>query len=977
MTTSNPSSSLSQRSSNGLTSSAASPGDYPPLDVMLAPSDTFARRHIGPSDAEIDRMLAKINADSLDDLITQTVPASIRFDRTLNTGLPRCEHELLAELKSIAQQNRVLRSLIGQGYHDTITPPVILRNILENPAWYTAYTPYQPEISQGRLEALLNYQTMIADLTGLEVANASLLDEGTAAAEAMTMARSLVSDESLNTFIVDQHCHPQTIAVVRTRAESMGLKLVIADANRADISNSFGILVQYPNTQGNIEDYESLAHRIHERGGLLVCAADILSLVLLKSPGEFGADIAVGSTQRFGVPMGFGGPHAAYMACRQSFVRRMPGRLIGVSKDAQGNPAYRLTLQTREQHIRRDKATSNICTAQVLLAVIAGMYAVYHGPDGLRRIARRVHTLTRILAEALKHVGFTVRHQHFFDTITIDTAQKTDQILAFAEASGFNLRKLNDDISVSLDELSTPAEVQRLISIFAQAAGRSNAPDVMHVAHDLRLESPVENRTSPILSHPIFNTFHAEHELLRYIHHLSSKDISLVHSMIALGSCTMKLNATAQMIPITWPEFGKLHPFAPLHQAKGYLRLFDDLENWLSEITGFDRTWLQPNAGSQGEYAGLLMIRAYHAKRGQAHRDICLIPESAHGTNPASAVIAGLRVVPVKCAENGDIDLDDLQARAKEHAHRLACVMITYPSTHGVFEEGIRQACDIIHAHGGQVYMDGANMNAQVGLCRPGDIGADVCHLNLHKTFCIPHGGGGPGMGPICMKQHLADAGLPDDSTRPAVSAAPFGSSSILPISWVYIALMGGIGLRRATQVAILSANYMASRLKDHFNLLFTGPGGRVAHEFVLDCRPFEKSTGIRVEDICKRLMDFGFHAPTMSWPVPGTLMIEPTESESMDELDRFCDAMIAIRQEIADIEAGRLDKLDNPLKHAPHTHAEVTRDDWTHAYPRSRAAYPLSWVKSRKFWPAVGRVDNAHGDRNLQCACLPMSEYR
>jgi glycine dehydrogenase len=1011
-----------------------------PVDALLAPSDTFAKRHIGPSDPEIEQMLKVIGLDSLDQLIEQTVPKSIRLKRPLKTGKPRAEHELLTELKAIASKNKVHRSLIGQGYHDTITPPVILRNILENPGWYTAYTPYQAEIAQGRLEALLNFQTMVSDLTGLPVANSSLLDEGTAAAEAMSMARSLVDKPQLDTFFIDEGCHPQTIAVVRTRGESMGIKTVVgkwtdidrpemrllnrsiaiesapsSDKGTVRLESIFGVLVQYPTTDGRIEDYKQFSARLHANGALLICAADILSLCILTPPGEFGADIAVGSTQRFGVPMGFGGPHAAYMAVKQDFVRRMPGRLVGVSKDAQGNPAYRLTLQTREQHIRRERATSNICTAQVLLAVIAGMYAVYHGPDGLKRIAMRVHAYTRLLAHALRKLGHEIVNENWFDTLRIrvkttsrdrggavvstntnDSNARSDahrfltgaarQAFDAAAKKRINLRAFGDGtLGISLDEKTTLDEIDTLVGLFASAGKPDfNLAELFPVlAAELSQPAP-HARKSPYLTHAIFNTHHSEHELLRYIWKLQSRDISLVHSMIPLGSCTMKLNATSEMIPVTWPEFGAIHPFAPADQTKGYEQMFKDLEKWLCEITGFAGCWLEPNAGSQGEYAGLLMIRAYHRSRNEGHRTICLIPESAHGTNPASAVIAGMSVVPVKCLDDGDIDVVDLKRLAEEHKHHLAAVMITYPSTHGVFEENVKKACQIVHDQGGLVYMDGANMNAQVGLCRPGDIGADVCHLNLHKTFCIPHGGGGPGMGPICMTRDLAkfipssdsETGRSKDDVL-AVSSAPHGSPSILTISWVYIALMGGIGLRRATQVAILNANYMASRLKDHYKVLFTGQNGRVAHEFIIDCRAFEKWANVRVEDIAKRLMDFGFHAPTMSWPVGGTIMIEPTESESKGELDRLCDALIAIREEIRAIEQGRSDKHDNPLKHAPHTAAMVTHNNWDHRYTREQAAYPLPWVRANKYWPPVARIDNAFGDRNLVCACPPMSDYQ
>ncbi len=969
--------------------------DLPPLDVLLSPSDTFARRHIGPSDSQIQDMLKAISADSLDDLVKQTVPKAIALKKPLKTGKPRAEHELLLELKKIASKNKVFRSLIGRGYHGTITPPVIQRNILENPGWYTQYTPYQAEISQGRMEALLNFQTMIASLTGLPLANSSLLDEGTACAEAMAMARSITDNDAKTTFFVDERCHPQTIAVVKTRAWSMGITCVVGPHKTlSSFENVFGVLVQYPTTDGLVEDYASLAEKVHANHAMLVVAADVLSLAMLKPPGEFGADIAVGSTQRFGVPMGFGGPHAAYLATRESYARKMPGRIIGVSKDSHNNPALRLTLQTREQHIRRDKATSNICTAQVLLAIMASMYGVYHGPSGIRRIAARANAFSRLFAGIATALGHSLVHETFFDTLRIKLSGVTaEQIHARAAKAKINLRDYYDGtVGLSFDELTNDAEIELLAKIFnisttEVSGGGMGIKDLIARQKSslvTALASPSDaSRTSPILDHPIFSQHHSEHQLTRYINQLQSKDLSLVHSMIALGSCTMKLNATSEMLPVTWAEFGNMHPFAPANQSGGYQKLFSDLEKWLCEITGFAGCWLQPNAGSQGEYAGLLMIRAYHESRNEPNRTICLIPESAHGTNPASAIIAGFSVVPVGCLDNGDIDLADLSAKAELHKDNLAAVMITYPSTHGVFEATIKEACDVIHKFGGQVYMDGANMNAQVGLCRPGDFGADVCHLNLHKTFCIPHGGGGPGMGPICMAPQLAKfipkqtKSAEANTDQLAVSAAPYGSPSILTIPWVYIALMGGVGLKRATQVAILNANYMAHRLEDHFPILFAGQNGRVAHEFVIDCRGFEKTSGVKVEDIAKRLIDYGFHAPTMSWPVPGTLMIEPTESEDQAELDRFCDAMISIRSEITQIEQGTLDRVDNPLKHAPHTATSVASDAWSHKYSRDVAAYPLAWVRARKFWPTVGRVDNVYGDRNLVCSCPPMSDFK
>ncbi len=943
-----------------------------PRQDPLAPSDGFVPRHVGPTDEDIAAMLETLGYESLDQLIDTVVPDGIRLDKPLDTGEPLTEHALLKKLKAVAEQNTVMTSMIGMGYHGTITPPVILRNILENPLWYTPYTPYQAEIAQGRLEALLNFQTMVSDLTALPLAGASLLDEATAAAEAMAMCHAIARGKK-PAFIIADDCHPQTINVCRTRADSMGIELRVVDMKEArglqspgfgDVS---GVLVQYPTTYGEVKDYHALAEAVHDAGGLLVCAADILALVLLKPPGEFGADIAVGSTQRFGVPMGFGGPHAAYIATHEKYARKMPGRIIGVSKDRRGQPALRLAIQTREQHIKRDKATSNICTAQVLLAVIAGMYAVWHGPEGLRTIARRVHGLTARLAKGLRDAGVDIANAAFFDTLTL-RIDDADAVLAGARKHGINLRRISERaVGVSLDETTTLEQVDTLLSLFHAAASAVDAPP-----------SPIAHRTSAILTHPVFNTLHNEHELLRYLTQLQSRDFSLAHGMIPLGSCTMKLNAAIEMIPVTWPQFGNLHPFAPEGQTRGYQQLFQDLEDWLAKITGFAAVSLQPNAGSQGEYAGLLAIRGYHHANGDAHRDVCLIPTSAHGTNPASAVIAGFRIVPVRCDEQGNIDVADLKAKAEQHRDRLAALMITYPSTHGVFEDAIVDICQTIHDHGGQVYMDGANMNAQVGLTSPGRIGADVCHLNLHKTFCIPHGGGGPGMGPIGVAKQLAPF-LPGHSIdgKNAVSAAPYGSPSILPISWVYIALMGGAGLTHATKVAILNANYIAKRLSGHYDVLYTGAAGLVAHEGIIDCRPFEKSAGVTVEDIAKRLMDYGFHAPTMSWPVAGTLMIEPTESEPKAELDRFCDAMIAIRREIADIEAGRMDVRDNPLKNAPHPAPMLADDDWSHTYSRKQAAYPMPWLETPgcKFWPAVARIDNAHGDRHLVCTCPSVDE--
>jgi glycine dehydrogenase len=945
----------------------------------------FIPRHIGPSDEEIQKMLEALGLRSLDELVDQTVPEAIRLRRPLNLPAPASESDALHELRRIASKNKVFRSYIGQGYYETITPPVILRNILENPGWYTQYTPYQAEISQGRLEALLNFQTMVADLTGLPLANASLLDEATAAAEAMAMCHSIAGDSSNGkVFLVADDCHPQTIAVVKTRAKSLGYTVRIANCQLpiADLKNAFGILLQYPTTDGRIVDYSDIVEEAHKGGALVVMATDLLALTLIKPPGEFGADIAVGSAQRFGVPMGFGGPHAAFIATKTEYARKMPGRIVGVSKDSHGNPAYRLTLQTREQHIRREKATSNICTAQVLLAIMASMYAVYHGPQGLKRIAQRVHLLTRMFAAGIKQVGGSLASEHFFDTLrfTLPAVKPQNNFAQTAAANGLNVRTYPDgSFGVSLDEDTTEEDLDWL---FTDAG--IGAPKTSHVQDT---QSAICNRQSAILTHPVFNTHHSETEMLRYIFKLQSRDLSLAQSMIPLGSCTMKLNATSEMIPVTWAEFGRMHPYAPAEQTQGYQTLFKQLETWLAEITGFAAISLQPNAGSQGEYAGLLAIRGYHESRNQSHRDVCLIPTSAHGTNPASAVIAGFKVVAVACDAQGNIDIEDLKRKAAEHRDKLGALMVTYPSTHGVFEEGIKQICEIVHQNGGQVYMDGANMNAQVGVCRPGDIGADVCHLNLHKTFCIPHGGGGPGMGPIGVAKHLApflpsspSPGTPGEGRGEGprvgpVSAANYGSASILPISWMYIRMMGEPGLKKATQVAILNANYMAKRLEGHYPQLFSGRNNRVAHEFIVDCSEFQKTTGITVEDIAKRLMDYGFHAPTMSWPEPGTLMIEPTESEPKAELDRLCDALIQIRQEIRAIETGQSDRSDNALKHAPHTAPAVATDEWPHKYSREQAAYPAPWLRDFKFWPYVGRIDNPWGDRNLFCTCPPLDK--
>ncbi len=960
-------------------------------DALLNPTDVFANRHIGPSDDEVSAMLQRLGCASLDELGKAIVPDSIQLGRSLKIEDARSEFDLIAELRTIADQNKVNRSFIGMGYHGCITPPVIQRNILENPGWYTQYTPYQAEISQGRLEALLNFQTMIADLTGLPLAGASLLDEATAAAEAMAMCFAIAGGSSgeRKTFFVADHCHPQTIAVVKTRAKSMGVKIVVGDPGSIDFTAGLcGVLVQYPTTDGRIADYSKLAEETHAANALLVVAADPLALTLLKPPGEFGADIAVGSTQRFGVPMGGGGPHAAYIATREQYVRRMPGRIIGVSRDATGKPALRMAIQTREQHIKREKATSNICTAQALLAIMAGMYAVYHGPQGLRRIGQRVHALTAALIVGIEQLGHeTIGDGPVFDTLRVRLGQgvTADAVHKAAGSLGLNLRSYSDgSVGMTLDETTSRDDLRHILTALTGVAAKPVDVHVDALLAQARSRGLLKfgsfERTSEYLTHPIFNSHHSETEMLRYITKLQSRDLSLAHSMIPLGSCTMKLNATSEMIPVTWPEFGNIHPFAPADQMRGYARLFSDLERWLCEITGFAAVSLQPNAGSQGEYAGLLAIRAYHESRGDTHRDVCLIPVSAHGTNPASAVIAGFNVVAVECDRHGNVDLNDLRAKAQQHADRLGALMITYPSTHGVFEPQVKGICAAVHEFGGQVYMDGANMNAQVGLCRPGDIGADVCHLNLHKTFCIPHGGGGPGMGPIGVARHLAPF-LPasplngSGNAVGAVAAAPYGSPSILTISWVYIALMGASGLKKATQVAMLNANYMASRLKEHYDVLYSGIGGHVAHEFILDFRGFEKTAGIKVEDVAKRLMDYGFHAPTMSFPVPGTLMIEPTESEPKAELDRFCDALIQIREEIRAIEDGKADKADNPLKHAPHPIHVVAADEWTHKYTRSEAAYPAAWLHDAKFWPPVARIDNPYGDRNLICTCPPMSE--
>ena len=938
------------------------------------PYDFANRRHIGPSPDEMAAMLKVIGYPSLDALIDDTVPPSIRQKSPLEWGAAMTEREALDKMRETANRNKKLVSLIGQGYYGTITPPVIQRNILENPAWYTAYTPYQPEISQGRLEALLNYQTMVCDLTGLDVANASLLDEATAAAEAMAMAER-VSKSKEKTFFVDESCHPQTIALLKTRAEPLGWSVIVGDPDKDLVAaDVFGAIFQYPGTYGHVRDFSNLITRLHQTGAIAVVAADPLSLALLKSPGEMGADIAIGCTQRFGVPVGYGGPHAAYMAVKDAYKRSMPGRLVGVSVDARGNRAYRLSLQTREQHIRREKATSNICTAQVLLAVMASMYAVFHGPKGIKAIAQSVHQKTVRLAMGLEKLGYTVEPEVFFDTITVDVGKLQGIILKTAVAEEVNLRKIGDSkIGISLDERSRPVTLE--------AVWRAFGGDfkVEEFEPDYRLPEALL-RTSEYLMHPIFHMNRAESEMTRYIRRLADRDLALDRSMIPLGSCTMKLNATAEMLPITWPEFSEIHPFVPADQAEGYRTMIDDLSQKLCVITGYDAISMQPNSGAQGEYAGLLTIRAYHLARGDDHRDVCLIPTSAHGTNPASAQMAGMKVVVVKVSDNGDIDMDDFRAKAEQYGANLSCCMITYPSTHGVFEENVREVCEIVHKHGGQVYMDGANMNAMVGLARPGDIGGDVSHLNLHKTFCIPHGGGGPGMGPIGVKAHLAPY-LPSHPEVPglggtgAVSAAPFGSASILPISWSYCLMMGGEGLTQATKVAILNANYIAARLKGAYDVLYKSSKGRVAHECIIDTRPLVDSAGVTVDDVAKRLIDCGFHAPTMSWPVAGTLMIEPTESETKAELDRFCDAMLAIRQEARDIEEGRMDRENNPLKNAPHTVEDLV-GEWDRPYSREQACFPPGAFRVDKYWSSVNRVDNVYGDRNLVCTCPPLEDY-
>ena len=957
------------------------------MKINLRNQIKFEKRHNAPGADDVQQMLKVIGANSLDELIDQTVPQKIRLKKALNLPKAQNEYEFIKNFKKTAQRNQVFKSYIGLGYYDTIVPPVILRNIMENPGWYTAYTPYQAEIAQGRLEMLLNFQTAVIDLTGMEIANASLLDEATAAAEAMHLlyAQKPAAKIASHTFFVADNVNPQTIDLLKTRSAPIGINLLTGKFDSIDFLNEniFGIILQYPASDGSVEDYTEIIKKAHENNILVVVAADLLSLTLLTPPGEMGADVVVGSSQRFGVPLGYGGPHAAFFATKEAFKRNIPGRLIGVSIDAEGNKALRMALQTREQHIRREKATSNICTAQVLLSVMAAAYAIYHGPEGLKNIALRVHGLTKLLSIGLEKLGFNVLTKTFFDTITI-TVNDNDDIRKMAEGNQINFHYADDKtIGISLNETSTVEDVEDIIEIFAQCSNLKVGFNIEEIASDIDFSfSENLTRKSSYLSHPVFNTHHSEHEMLRYLKYLENKDLSMVHSMISLGSCTMKLNATTEMIPVTWAEFGGLHPFAPIEQTGGYQELFTNLENWLCEITGFAAVSLQPNSGAQGEYAGLLVIRAYHNSRGDVDRDIALIPSSAHGTNPASAVMAGMQVVVTKCDENGNVDIADLKLKAEQYKNRLSCLMVTYPSTHGVFEEGINEMCEIIHANGGQVYMDGANMNAQVGLTSPANIGADVCHLNLHKTFCIPHGGGGPGMGPIGVASHLA-AFLPGHAVVntsggqaiSAVSAAPWGSASILPISYAYISMMGGDGLTNATKTAILNANYIKARLEKYYPVLYTNKSGRCAHEMILDCRGF-KAFGIEVEDIAKRLMDYGFHAPTVSFPVAGTLMVEPTESEPKNEIDRFCDAMISIRKEIEEIENGLADKQKNILKFAPHTANVITSDNWDRPYTREQAAYPLPFVKDKKFWPAVSRIDSAYGDRNLICACEPIESY-
>lgn len=961
------------------------------IKIDLKKKERFERRHNGPDSLQIKEMLETIGVNSIDQLIDETIPANIRLKTDPNLPEAKSEHEFLKEFKQLASKNKISSSYIGMGYYNTITPTVIQRNILENPGWYTAYTPYQAEIAQGRLEALVNFQTMVMDLTAMEIANASLLDEGTAAAEAMSMLYAVRkgTKKKANTFFVDQHVFPQTLDILKTRSEPVGIDLEIGDMTMVDLDRPdiYGIFVQYPDNNGRISDQRSFIANARERNVLVAVAADLLSLTLLVPPGEMGADVVVGTTQRFGVPMGYGGPHAGYFATREAYKRQIPGRIIGVSVDKNGKKAYRMALQTREQHIRREKATSNICTAQVLLAVMAGMYGVYHGQEGLKNIALKIHGLAQLLNKGLNYLKYDQSNENFFDTLKINCTDNglKEKIRIRATGQGVNFRYFEGpEIGISLDETSDVADVNRILQIFAGVAGKELS------GFDLEKESESINiswdsalvRKSDFLSHPVFSTYHSEHDMLRYLKRLENKDLSLVHSMISLGSCTMKLNATSEMIPVTWPEFGQLHPFVPVDQALGYQQMCDELSDWLNEITGFAATSLQPNSGAQGEYTGLMVIRAYHQSRHESHRDITLIPSSAHGTNPASAIMAGTKVVIVQCDEKGNIDVDDLKLKAEQHKDNLAALMVTYPSTHGVFEESIKEICEVIHQYGGLVYMDGANMNAQVGLTSPANIGADVCHLNLHKTFCIPHGGGGPGMGPICVTKEL-EPFLPGNPVIPtggenaisAISAAPFGSASILLISYAYMAMMGMKGLRNATKIAILNANYIKSRIESHYKILYTGVNGRAAHEMIIDCNEFKKY-GIEVEDIAKRLMDYGFHAPTVSFPVAGTMMIEPTESETKDELDRFCGALIEIRNEMSEVQNGVADPNNNVLKNAPHTAEVALADNWSYPYTREKAVYPLEFVKNNKFWPVVSRIDSAYGDRNLVCSCIPVEAY-
>ncbi|MBO6662710.1 MAG: aminomethyl-transferring glycine dehydrogenase [Roseivirga sp.] len=959
--------------------------------IDLRKTQRFEDRHNGPDQQEISEMLKVVGASSLDALIDETVPAGIRMKEPLNLPLPKSEFQFLKDLRHTAAQNKIFKSYIGMGYYNTIVPGVIQRNILENPGWYTAYTPYQAEIAQGRLEALINFQTMVMDLTAMEIANASLLDEGTAAAEAMAMfaGQRKKDKKNANTFFVDENTFPQTIDVLKTRATPFGIDLEIGNYAELDLTREdlYGVLVQYPSGDGKVIDYRSFVESAHENNVFVTFAADLMALALITPPGEMGADAVVGTTQRFGVPMGYGGPHAAYFATKDQFKRQIPGRIIGVSIDREGNKAYRMALQTREQHIRREKATSNICTAQVLLGVMAGMYGVYHGSKGIKHIAVKIHGFAKLLNRGLKFLGFNQVNDIYFDTLRVECdSALADKIKTIAEVNQANLRYFESgDLGISVDETTRVEDVEVLLNIFAEATGQVMGFDLDAEAANLSIEWPAElERTSDFMTHPVFNQYHSEHEMLRYIKKLENKDLSLVHSMISLGSCTMKLNATSEMVAVTWPEFGDIHPFAPKYQTRGYHMMFNDLVDWLSEITGFYDVSLQPNSGAQGEYAGLMVIRAYHESRGEEHRNIAIIPSSAHGTNPASAVMAGMKVVIVACDEKGNIDMDDLKAKVEQHSENLSCLMVTYPSTHGVFEESIVDICRLVHEHGGQVYMDGANMNAQVGLTSPGLIGADVCHLNLHKTFCIPHGGGGPGMGPIGVAEHLAPF-LPNsavmettggDQPISSISSAPWGSASILTISYAYIAMMGAEGLTNATKIAILNANYIKARLEKEFKILYSGKNGRCAHEMIVDCRDF-KTQNIEVEDIAKRLMDYGFHAPTVSFPVAGTVMIEPTESESKIELDRFCDAMLSIRQEIREIADGIADEDDNVVRNAPHTAAMVLEGQWEKPYSREKAVYPTEFVKEAKFWPTVARIDSAYGDRNLMCSCIPVSDYQ